>query len=103
MAVTVIGLAVALRLITDGTEAPEEPVNGILTRLLGVGTALVNKHAEDAPDDVKDEAVIRVCGYLFDMPTAARGDRFAYAWRNSGAASLVSSWVSRRLGDASDA
>ena len=102
MAVTVTQLAAALR-VGDGTTAPQEPILSTLTRLLGVGSELVQRYAEDAPDSIKDEATIRVAAYLYDMPTASRGDRHAYAWRNSGAASLVSSWVSRRVGDASDA
>ena len=36
--------------------------------------------------------------YLYDSPTAASGDRYAAAWRNSGAEALVSRWVVRRAG-----
>ena len=36
--------------------------------------------------------------YLYDAPTAAAGDRYAAAWRNSGAEALVSRWVVRRAG-----
>ena len=89
----------ALRL-GDGVTAPAEPVNGILTRLLGVADAFVELVAEDAPVVVKDEAIIRMAAYGYDAPTVAGGDRYTNAWRNSGAAGLVSRWVVHRLGDA---
>ena len=96
MAVDVTQLAAALRL-GDGTTAPAEPIASQLTRLLGVANAQITKVASGAPDEVKDEAVIRFAGYLFDQPTASRGESYANAWRNSGAASLVSQWVERRI------
>ena len=39
-----------------------------------------------------------MAAYLYDAPTAASGDRYAAAWRNSGAEGLVSRWVVRRAG-----
>ena len=95
MALTVAQLAGALRL-GDGVAAPAEPVLGILTRLMTVGNELVGEAAPDAPAAVKEEAVIRFAGYVYDMPPAARNDGYANAWRNSGAGSLVARWVERR-------
>lgn len=95
MALTVAQLAAALRL-GDGTEAPEEPVLSILTRLKGVGEALVENDAPDAPDSIKEEAMIRVAGYLYDQPESPATAGYAAAWKNSGAASLVSRWVKRQ-------
>ena len=94
MAVTLGQLAAALRL-TDGSD-PVEPQLSILTRLKGVADAHVEKVAPDAPDTIKDEATIRMCGYMYDAPPAAGGDRYANAWRNSGAGALVARWVVRR-------
>ena len=96
MAVNVTQLAAALRL-GDGVTAPVEPLLSILTRLLGVGDATVALLAPDAPDVVKDEAVINYAAQLFDKPSAPSGDRYAAAWRNSGAGSLVAAWVVRRV------
>ena len=98
MVVTVVELSAALR-IGDGTSAPPEPINGILTRLLGVADAFVELAAPSAPDAVKGESVVRMAAYLYDQPTAAPERRYADAWRNSGAAALVANWVVRRLGD----
>ena len=97
MAVTLIQLAAALRL-GDGETAPVEPVAGLISRLLGVSQAFVAIAAPDAPEAIADEATIRMTATLYDAPTAASGDRYAAAWRNSGAEALVSRWVVRRAG-----
>ena len=97
MAVDVVQLAAALR-IGDGTIAPVEPQLSILNRLLGVGQAIVSLNAPLAPEAVADEAVIRVAAYLYDQPTAPQGDRYANAWRSSGAGALVARWVVERAG-----
>ena len=97
MAVNLIQLAAALRL-GDGVTAPTEPVAGILSRLLGVSQAFVAIAAPLVDEAVADEATIRMTATLYDSPTAAAGDRYAAAWRNSGAENLVSRWVVRRAG-----
>ena len=94
MAVTVTQLQTALRL--DGASTPE--ISAVLTRLIGVGTAYVEKVASGAPDDIKDESIIRMASYLYDQPPAPSGMRYSAAFRNSGAAALVAPWRSRRLG-----
>ena len=98
MAVTVIQLAAALRL-GDGVTAPEEPLLSILTRVSGVADATVELLAASAPDAVKDEAIVRYSAYLYDAPSAPSGDRYAAAWRNSGAAALVAGWIVRRVSE----
>ena len=95
MALTALQLAAALRL-GDGQTALTEPTAGILNRLLGVAQAVVEQHAEDAPEAVKDEAEVRLASYLYDQPTAAANMQFSAAFRNSGALSLLSPWVVRR-------
>ena len=94
MALTLAQLAGAVR-VGDGTSEPRQPLRGILERLLAVGNAYTSKLSPDAPDAIKDEAVVRFAAYLFDQPNAGRGMAFSAAWFNSGAASLVSPWVSR--------
>ena len=90
MAVTVVQLAAAMRL-GDGVADVAEPLASILSRFLGVSEAWISIEAEDAPDAVKDEATIRFSSYLYDAPVAP-GQGYANAWRNSGAAALVSRW-----------
>ena len=88
MALTVAQLSAALR-IGDGSDDPEEPVLSILTRLKGVGEALVENDAPGAPDSIKDEAVIRIAGYLYDQPESPSMAGYASAMKNSGAAILA--------------
>ena len=90
-------LAEALRL-TDGTADPSGPVNDILGRLEGVSAAFIELLCPNAPDAIKDEIEVRFVGYLYDMPTAGRGDFYGNAWRNSGAGGLASRWIVRRAG-----
>ena len=97
MAVNLLQLSAALRL-GDGVTAPVEPVAGLISRLLGVSQAFVSIAAPDAPTAIADEATIRMTATLYDAPTASSGDRYAAAWRNSGAEALVSRWVVRRAG-----
>ena len=96
MAVTIGDLAGALR-ITDGGDPPE-PQLSILTRLAGVADAFNELLIPAAPEAIQDECKVRFCGYLYDAPAAGRGDFYGNGWRNSGAASLASRWISRRAG-----
>ena len=90
-ALTIESLATAMRL-----DVPLEPeTNALLTRLMGVGRAIVDLHAEQAPADVADEAIIRLAAYLYDQPETSPGTRYSMAWKNSGAASLLGPWIVR--------
>ena len=95
MALTLISLAAELRL-GDGINAPAQPVHGILTRLLAVSEAFVDQAAPDCPEAIRDEVLVRMAAYLYDAPTSSSGDRYAAAWRNSGAQSLASRFIQRR-------
>ena len=96
MALTIGQLAAAIRL-TDGSDPPE-PQLSILTRLAGVADAFNELLISEAPDVVQDECKVRFAAYLYDAPTAGRGDFYGNAWRNCGAASLATRWVQRRAG-----
>ena len=93
MAVTITAakLAAALRLGDSAEETAEA------TRILASTTALVEKHAPNAPDAIQNEAVVRAGGWLFDMPAVQRtaaGD----VLRNSGALALLLPWRVHRAG-----
>ena len=83
MAVTTETLIQALRL----GDTPDE--RAIAERLLAAAQEIVDREAPRAPEVLQDEAIIRLVGYWFDMPQAARGAGFANAFRNSGAQSIV--------------
>ena len=92
MAITTQNLFEALRLGT-GADIPAALAT-ILTRQLGVATALVEQYAPDAPDAVKDEAVVRIAAWLYDSPAVQSATRAPFV--NSGAASLLSSYRARQ-------
>lgn len=76
-----------------------------LTRLLSVGSELVNRYSNGStvPDDIKAEAIIRVCGYIVDSPFSSPGDAYAGAFHNSGARGLIHPWREQRAGNICDA
>ena len=92
MAVTLSAaqLRAALRL-GDSTEESEEAM-----RLLKYAKVAVTQRAPDAPDEVHNEAVIRLAGYLYDQPTVGREAEYANALRNSGAGAILLPYVQRR-------
>ena len=94
---TVAALAAALRLGDSAEETAEA------TRLLGYATTAVETYAPAAPANVQNEAVIRLAGYLFDMPMAARGAAYANAARNSGALRMLLPWRIHRAGSTAEA
>ena len=85
-------LSAALRL---GASAEE---NAQATRLLAYASVAVTKHAPGAPDEVHSEAAIRLCGYLYDQPTAGRGNSYGNALRYSGAAAILLPYRIARAG-----
>ena len=97
MAVDLATLAIELRLHTDPATPPAEPLAGVLGRALEAAKGIVGERAgQNAPEAVTDQATIAVASYLYDRPTAPQGERFANAWRNSGAASMLAPWAKVR-------
>ena len=94
MAVTIdaAGIVAALRLNDSSEELAE------VTRILAYASDAVVVHVPNAPDSAQNEAVRRLCGYLYDMPEAARGDAYANAMRNSGAARMLLPYRRHRAG-----
>ena len=97
MAVTIdaAGIVAALRL-NDSNDSSEELAE--VTRILAYASDAVVVHVPNAPDSAHNEAVRRLCGYLYDMPEAARGDAYANAMRNSGAARMLLPYRRHRAG-----
>ena len=90
--ITVAELQEALRLGNTAEETAE------VTRLHAYASEAVTQHAPEASDTAMNEATRRLSGYLFDMPEAARGDGYANALRNSGAARMLLPYRIHRLG-----
>ena len=101
---------VAVTLTVSEVEAETGSNSATATRLLAVATALVERYGADAPDEVDDEATIRVVGYLHDQPRASiRAESVGSlsvdyapsrqgALRHSGAMALLSPFKVRRAG-----
>ena len=89
--ITAAALAAALRLSDTDEELAEA------TRLLGYAAEAIEKYLGAAfastPDVVVNEVTIRVAGFLFDAPFAARKDTVANAMRSSGAARMMLPYV----------
>ena len=89
MALTAQQLAAALRLTaTPATAVPPEHAD-VVSRLLLVTDELVKQYAPDAPEAVRDEARVRVAGYLYDRPPESPS---AGAVFYSGAQGLLTAW-----------
>ena len=92
MAVIVSQLAAYLGIESQDASQTEE-----LQILIDAAAATVDAEAPDAPTAIKDLAIHRFAAYQHDQPFAARGQSFANAFVNSGAGSVLSRWVVRRL------
>ena len=88
--ITVDHLAVETRVSTDSAAPPREPYNTILLRLLSVGTTLVEEYAPEAPDDLLDEAVVLMAGYILEAPPYSRTPNLAF--EHSGAKAVLANW-----------
>ena len=108
MAVSITAVELRVVLLLEDDHAG----NAEAVRLLAVATALVDKEgAEEAPDPISNESVLRVAGYIHQQPSStavfsgmkAGGDAVDLMFRSpatsavrlSGARALLSSWKSR--------
>ena len=91
MALTPQALAAALRLGDSAHELAEA------TRLLAVAQVVVAQRAPDAPEILRDEAIIRIAAYFYDKPFNNDSAGHANAMRNSGAGELLLPYVRPRV------
>lgn len=95
LTITVSEVAVAVRVSTDPLSGPAEPYLTEINRQLAVADAMITSYADDAPDDVKNEAAARIVGYLLEAPPVNPSRNVSTpegAFRNSGAKALLSGW-----------
>ena len=92
---TVVQLAVQLRVVASESDTLPAGQAAVLARHLGTACALVKAFAPTAPRETMDEAAIRICGYLFDRaPHESRGGNPLIL---SGAAYLLAPWRTRTI------
>ena len=100
-----------LALAIGSSHPNERPESDELAQRVGAAaSAMIEQYAPNAPQELKDEAVIRFAGYLAhgDFGTVAKEEigprsmehvtNHAAMFRNSGAAALLSRWRVRRAG-----
>ena len=93
LTITLSQLSEAVRLTVSGIPGP--PFLNILTRQLAVAESQIEAYATAAPDNTKNEAAIRMVGYLLDAPNVNPSRNVSTpegAFRNSGAKALLSPW-----------
>ena len=98
MPITIIlsNLTTELRLGGTGQE------NEIATRLLSYATEAISEHLgvnyATTADAIVNEACIRLCSWLYDVPTAGASSRYANALRSSGVERMLLPYTPRSVG-----
>ena len=91
MALTDGQVALALRLIGDPSETIDASIQPIIERQRLAAKELVTRYAAGAPLRVREEACLRVVGYLFDRPPEYSSRGYS-ALFHSGAQALLMPW-----------
>ena len=93
MAVKIADLLEAIRADANATNTKA------VTRIHGAVLELVEGYAPDAPDAVKDQAVVQCVGYIWESPASSPARmNFANAMQNSGANAMLAPWRDHRAG-----
>lgn len=101
MAVTINSLAVELRIVAAADETLDAGLSEVLTRLLATCNGIINGRVVNAstlPEWARDEAVVRLAGYLYDKPNSTPGAGYANAFLNSGAESVLKPYLDIKSG-----
>ena len=104
MAVTlsVQELGYRLRILADASESLDGAQALVVESVMSAARWQVVQYAPGAPDDIHNEAVTRLAGYLYDSPFTT-GPRFMNARDASGATALLAPWRVRRAWAIEDA
>ena len=87
---TIAQLARALRLHTDATTDPPDPIYSEVERVLQTATEIVTSETIDGtPDRLHNEGVIRVAGYLYSPPSTTDPGTPINIFRASGAQAFL--------------
>ena len=101
MAISVARIAVELGIIADDTGVVSAGLNDVLTTYLSAANLHVTAYAPDAPEAVKDMAVVRYVAYQYQERGRDRQSRNAFV--SSGAEAILSEYRSARLASSSGA
>ena len=99
--ITVADLGAAIRVGSTAAETAQ------VTRVRAYAIEAISHHLGAAYDSVPavvvNEAAVRLGAYLYDSPTVAGRDGFAFAMRSSGAGRMLLPYVVHTLGSTGDA
>ena len=90
---SIVALAVELRILADVNETLDEGSEQIVSNLREFALGMINQRAPLAPEWAKNEATIRISAYRYDAPTSPVGTGFADILTNSGAAEILAPWT----------
>lgn len=91
MALTDATVALALRLIGDPSETIDSALQPIIERQRLAASEMVKRYAPKAPLRVREEACLRIIGFLHDRPPE-HSNRAVSALFHSGAQALLMPW-----------
>ena len=94
---TLAQLAADLR-IGDGITEPTGAVAVLLGRIDATARAMVVEFAPGAPDEIHNEAFVRLAGFLYDADPSGSTPGGPSALRSSGAAAILAPYKIRRAG-----
>ena len=103
---------VAIQAATTALAAAVGSSESVAERLGPVAAALVERYASGAPQEIKDESVVRCCGWLYQSTPGLADSKLSAgpvdivrtfspgysALRHSGSMALLSPWKIRRAG-----
>ena len=97
----------ALKAETGRTDATDDQVD----RIAGAASAVIERYAAEAPEAIRSEAMVRLCGYLLNSAfeqaatlekmgelTREFPSNHSAAFRHCGAQALLAPWKVRRAG-----
>ena len=84
--------------IGDGSAEPTGQVRIVLERIASTASAMVLKYAPNAPDEIHNEAYVRLAAFLYDNDASGGSQVGPSAIRASGAAAIMGPWRVKRAG-----
>ena len=103
MAVTITAAQLASAIRVGDTAEETAEVTRLRTYAITEITRYLGDAYDDTPEEVVNEATVRLVAYLYDQPTTARGAAFANAMRNSGAGRMLLGYRVHRAGNTGEA
>ena len=93
MAVTLPDLLEAISVVDNAVNRKK------VMRISAAVVDLIRDYSPDAPDSIKDQAMVQCVGYIYESPSSAPArQNFANAMANSGAHAMLAPWRTHQAG-----